>query len=427
MIRSVSVLFKLLLGWVEGPASPELEGEHAPVEARLDKTRYFDRHDVKWIRAWPNERTFEFGVSPLLIFGPVDRVFGGPDFAFRWKYQPSVGFSVFGNRMFKPFEHMQMGAGIELGYYGARTETQDGVASALWIKPKLVLHAWDTSLKPVFGLGLAYVGPAGDAGSLGARSLLGVTLEGGLRVDLYRNVGLYLRGEAFIGGPAPDSRFTDGKAPIFGQGSAGLIIVIGRAIPEPPEPLDLDQDRDGYAGDLDLCPEAYGVFSGCPTTSRAVARLRKHPSDVVREYGMEDIYFGDTDFDDDERAKIDSEVEEAYWVKVYFAHGKSDIPAKAKRDIVDLAQRSEAQAIQDDRLCYRIHAFADTSGEEDTNRGLSEQRASAVHEVLLGQGITPNIIHATGHGETAQFSDRYEQNRVAVLMRVSCSSFTSSF
>lgn len=58
-----------------------------------------------------------------------------------------------------------------------------------------------------------------------------------------------------------------------------------------------------------------------------------------------------------------------------------------------------------------VNGYASIEGNPNFNQTLSENRAMAVANHLVSQGVAPNRIRATGHGATTQFGGSYQANR----------------
>jgi OOP family OmpA-OmpF porin len=48
---------------------------------------------------------------------------------------------------------------------------------------------------------------------------------------------------------------------------------------------------------------------------------------------------------------------------------------------------------------YEISGYTDTTGAESYNQGLSERRARAVNDYLIGKGVSPGQLTTKGYGE----------------------------
>jgi outer membrane protein OmpA-like peptidoglycan-associated protein len=70
-----------------------------------------------------------------------------------------------------------------------------------------------------------------------------------------------------------------------------------------------------------------------------------------------------------------------------------------------------------------VQGHTDATGSEEHNQGLSERRAGAVRNVLIGNGVEPSRVTALGYGETSPRasndtpSGRQLNRRVDVMLR----------
>lgn len=80
----------------------------------------------------------------------------------------------------------------------------------------------------------------------------------------------------------------------------------------------------------------------------------------------------------------------------YFASGQSQLAAAARENlgsILEILARYPEQSVS-------IEGHTDSSGSDEANLRLSQQRAQSVREALVAQGADPNRIVATGFGES---------------------------
>jgi outer membrane protein OmpA-like peptidoglycan-associated protein len=80
---------------------------------------------------------------------------------------------------------------------------------------------------------------------------------------------------------------------------------------------------------------------------------------------------------------------------VLFDVGKATLKPGAARAIDRLAEFLK----QHGERKVRIEGFTDSTGSEETNQRLSEQRANAVRSALLERGVAPERIEAVGFGQ----------------------------
>ncbi|WP_227498086.1 OmpA family protein [Moraxella macacae] len=58
-----------------------------------------------------------------------------------------------------------------------------------------------------------------------------------------------------------------------------------------------------------------------------------------------------------------------------------------------------------------VNGYASVEGNPNFNLNLSQNRANAVANYLVNQGIAPNRVRAMGYGATSQFGSSYDANR----------------
>ena len=80
---------------------------------------------------------------------------------------------------------------------------------------------------------------------------------------------------------------------------------------------------------------------------------------------------------------------------IYFATNSAEVPSESK------VFRQQAAIIMKQLpvgSVVRIAGFSDSSGNPADNVGLSQRRANAVRQVLIGAGVTPTALSAKGYG-----------------------------
>ena len=141
----------------------------------------------------------------------------------------------------------------------------------------------------------------------------------------------------------------------FGGGSASAIPVAASA----PEPAAYqDSDHDGVTDDRDRCP---GTVAG--------ARVDLNGCAIPEVIDLKNIYFG---FD-------------------------SDVIHPASKRLLD---HSASILSRHPELQLEIAGFADTSGPERYNMGLSQLRAEVVRAYLEKAGVNPGNLTVRGYGES---------------------------
>jgi outer membrane protein OmpA-like peptidoglycan-associated protein len=103
---------------------------------------------------------------------------------------------------------------------------------------------------------------------------------------------------------------------------------------------------------------------------------------------------------------------------VLFASGRADLKASSSGKLNKLVAFLNEQP---DRTAA-IEGYTDSVGGEDYNQGLSERRAASVKSYLVGQGVNPDRVTASGEGESHPVADndsaagRQENRRVEVIL-----------
>jgi outer membrane protein OmpA-like peptidoglycan-associated protein len=130
---------------------------------------------------------------------------------------------------------------------------------------------------------------------------------------------------------------------------------------------DLDNDGDGIADALDRCPNEPETFNGiddedgCPDTGGAAAPAERL---AIAEH-------------------------------IGFEHGHAEVPPLAKPLLNRIADRINAHR---EIVRIRIEGHADDVGSSRTNRQISQARAEAVRDYLIGRGVDANRLQAVGFG-----------------------------
>ena len=83
-----------------------------------------------------------------------------------------------------------------------------------------------------------------------------------------------------------------------------------------------------------------------------------------------------------------------YAAVVYFAVGSGTVDADGERELRWFVGKMQPYP----QAVILVQGFADTTGSETTNQGLSEERARTVGAYLTGQGIAPSRINPQGYG-----------------------------
>ena len=129
-----------------------------------------------------------------------------------------------------------------------------------------------------------------------------------------------------------------------------------------------DTDGDGVNDELDKCPTRPGVASnqGCPVITKEV---------------VEKVNFA---------AK-----------NVFFATGSYKLLPKSFKSLNGVADLLKT----DESLMIDIDGHTDSQGSDESNQTLSENRAAAVKNYLVSQGVSESRLKSTGYGETKPVED----------------------
>jgi outer membrane protein OmpA-like peptidoglycan-associated protein len=102
---------------------------------------------------------------------------------------------------------------------------------------------------------------------------------------------------------------------------------------------------------------------------------------------------------------------------VLFTTGKSELLGPAKKRLADVAN-----ALKETKSPLIVVGHTDSTGSDETNQRLSEQRAKAVRQYLVSQGIEDGRIRAEGMGESQPIADnttpegRANNRRVEIIV-----------
>ncbi|MBL7736157.1 MAG: OmpA family protein [Chitinophagaceae bacterium] len=205
-----------------------------------------------------------------------------------------------------------------------------------------------------------------------------------------------------------------------------------------------DGDGDGIADKDDKCPDVAGVakYNGCPVPDTDGDGVNDEEDKCPSVPGLA-RYNGcpipDTDGDgvNDEEDKCPSvpgiaanngcpEIKKEVVAKVqkaagqiFFATGKDVLLKKSHIQLNEVVKLLE----EDPTLKLDIAGHTDDVGAEDFNQVLSEKRANAVRNYIVGKGISEDRITASGYGEAQPIADnktaagRAKNRRVELELR----------
>lgn len=145
---------------------------------------------------------------------------------------------------------------------------------------------------------------------------------------------------------------------------------------------DRDDDGDGVPNYIDKCPEQPGPAynSGCPEVKKEVRNLLKKAMQGIQ-----------------------------------FETGKAIIKSSSNPIMNEIA----AQFIANPNYVIEVQGHTDNVGKPERNKELSQQRAEAVREYLIGAGVPAERLTAVGYGDEMPIADnktkkgRAENRRVA--------------
>lgn len=150
-----------------------------------------------------------------------------------------------------------------------------------------------------------------------------------------------------------------------------------------------DRDGDGILDDVDECPDVPGLieYDGCPPPIRVIEEVvPEEPKRIV----FEDVLF---DFD-------------SYNIKMS-----------------EYSSIEEAAAeIKDTEGTYYVDGHTDVRGSDAYNDKLSQERAQAVADALIEEGVSPDKLNVRGMGErfpecTEDTEACHEENRRVEILR----------
>jgi OOP family OmpA-OmpF porin len=163
---------------------------------------------------------------------------------------------------------------------------------------------------------------------------------------------------------------------------------------------DLDTDKDGVPLPCDACPNEPGVKpDGCPIRDRdndgILDNVDKCPDQPETKNGFED--------EDGCPDKIPDAVQKFSGVVpgIYFKQGSAVI-RKDSKPTLDQAVRVLQQYPS---IGFEISGHTSSEGDASVNDKLSQDRADAVKQYLVDQGIDPKRIKTHGYGSTQPIAD----------------------
>jgi outer membrane protein OmpA-like peptidoglycan-associated protein len=243
-------------------------------------------------------------------------------------------------------------------------------------------ETWDTSVVAEVGMSTQladFFGPAGTP----------VEARGGLEHWLSRHWRVGAFGGAGIGPGvgAPDFR-------------VGLHIAYGTQPRRPRiEPLPGDEDADGIRDEDDECPydpedrDGFEDDDGCPDEDNDGDGILDVDDACPNEPESMDGIADDDGCPD--RIRVEGSLITTF-EPVQFRSESAEILRESHPMLREVASVMRANPDMD----IRVEGHTDSTGDDDYNMRLSQQRAESVRRFIISQGIDGSRIEAEGHGET---------------------------
>ncbi len=167
-----------------------------------------------------------------------------------------------------------------------------------------------------------------------------------------------------------------------------------------------DQDGDGIADSEDECPQIAGTVNGCPDTDEDGVI---DPEDSCPDQPGPSTNKGCPEIEEEVKEVLDFAMR-----AVQFETGKATLKAESF-DVLD--QIAEIMR-QYRNYNLRISGHTDSTGAEENNRILSEERAKACYQYLISQGISPDRLSFYGYGEERPIADNDDRQGRRLNRRV---------
>lgn len=167
---------------------------------------------------------------------------------------------------------------------------------------------------------------------------------------------------------------------------------------------ELDNDADGLADKIDQCPleaedvDAFEDDDGCPDCDNDGDGVPECPQIVDKcPNKAADTADGCPEY------KLVTVTEAKIELKqtVYFETGRATIRPRSFALLNEVAQALE----DNDNIQVRIEGHTDSRGRDSYNLRLSQSRAEAVRDYLIGQGVGADRMTAQGFGETVPIAN----------------------
>ncbi len=288
----------------------------------------------------------------------------GREFTDRWFWELQMFGNVIeaGRDLIK--DHYQYGAGFDLGYrfVPGPGATPFVVFGAGAVRNDAVLQSEDDT---------------DFIGNVGIGFLTGELGNAGVRV---RGEARYVRDRFRTGmnDGMNEWRIGLGVNVPLGRRTLTREVIRERVVRETVPAEIMDSDGDGVPDHLDACP---GTLAGLATDSRGCAA---ESAQTLRLDG------------------------------VNFETNSATLTADARRILTDVAAALQGEP----NLRAEIAGHSDSTGADDYNLRLSQQRAESVRDFLIAEGIAANRLTARGYGEAQPTADNSTETGRALNRRV---------
>lgn len=434
---AISLVPSLALG--SAPAKEDAEAASENSAQELADEEYQKRRDIPWIRRWAPEK----GVGEIGLYGGL--FFTSPNHEL---YQAELGLPFQG---WKPLRTNNATIGARAAYYplaflGIEMEggimplavneskssfpASGGKVSAYAIRGSIVGQLTKSSLTPFILIGAGALGVSSDRSDLGKDVDPALHYGAGVKFFLNRYTMLRLDFRNIVSyGVDVGENFSD---PGTMELLLGLSVTLGRekrqgprveeAVVEIPEPVNDDQDGDGFPDEVDACPEEPGVEpDGCPLKDADGDGILDPDDKCPDVAGLEEYEGcpipdedGDGISDPDDKCPKEPETANSYLDD----DGCPDqLPEEMKRfsGVVEgitfetdqaTIKASSAKILKKALKVLKIFpdvnlvisGHTDSRGDRVHNMLLSRRRAEAVKEWLVKRGIEASRIKTEGFG-----------------------------
>jgi OOP family OmpA-OmpF porin len=421
---------------VEGEAVANIETATVTPEAQaeVDEEWAKRRRHLPWIHRWAPEKSIgELGIFGGAFFPSPRHELFYPDRAL-----PDQGF--------KPLARVAPEVGVRLGYYPLRWlgfEFEGAVMPARLAEVADPAMVYSARGHAVFQLGLWSITPfllvgGGGLGIASDNDVLGNDIDpmvhfgGGVKFYLNRYIMLRLEARDVISHKQGEIEYLASHNP---EVLVGLTFTLGREKDKPPAKPPVvsvsDRDADGFADDLDRCPDlaetinAYQDDDGCPEldsdsdTFWDEQDTCPNEAETVNAYQDDDgcpeaDRDGDGFWDDQDSCPDEAETANGYQdqdgcadelpeaVKAFTGVIKG-ITFDTNKDTIrksSFPTLDRAVDVLSEHPDVRIQVIGhtDNTGERDHNIELSQRRAESVKTYLVERGIKADRITTDGVG-----------------------------